>query len=194
MIAEYGGNTFTASIPLVKAMKLKQITSGFVTQEGHAISMSTEKLDACEELVQQLLPEKIVIFAHYKWEIAQIAKRVRKYCLPLIIYGGVKREDRDRYRHLFQTSDKFPVIICQLGAGGLGIDLFASRYEIFYSLDRQSDHLTQCIGRVYRTGQTKPVFIYYLLVKNSIDTVVYNSNKAKIDLSEYMVGKEIKLL
>lgn len=197
MIAEYGDNTFIASIPIVKTMRLKQIASGFsVNDEGKTIPISSEKADACEELMNELIEhgEKVVVFAHYKYELMEIAKRVKKLGhKPLIIYGGVSREDRDTMRKLFQEKDEFPVIICQLGAGGLGIDLFAARYGVFYSLDRQSDHLTQCIGRIYRNGQTKPVFLYYLIAKGTIDKVVYDSNKAKIDLAEYLVSQKLTI-
>lgn len=198
MIAEYGDNTIVASIPIVKALRLKQITSGFTVNDIHElISISEEKADACEALMGELITagEKVVVFAHYKYELMSIAKRVQKLGhKPLLIYGGVSRENRDRMRKLFQEDATYPVIICQLAAGGLGIDLFAARYGIFYSLDRQSDHLTQCQGRIYRRGQTKPVFFYYLIVRGTIDRIVYDSNKAKIDLSERLTTQEIKLL
>lgn len=197
MIAEYGENTFVASIPIVKIMKLKQLASGFsVNDEDNIVPISSEKADACEELMGGLIDagEKIVVFAHYKYELMEIAKRVKKLGhTPLIIFGGVSRENRDKMRKLFQEDSSYPVIICQLSAGGLGIDLFSARYSIFYSLDRQSDHLTQCIGRTYRNGQTRPVFFYYLVSEGTIDKVVYDSNKAKIDLAEYMISQKFTL-
>jgi SNF2 family DNA or RNA helicase len=56
---------------------------------------------------------------------------------------------------------------------------------IFASLPLKYIDLEQAIGRVYRTGQTKKVAIYYLL-QNGIDKTVLNILKNKRNVVEYL--------
>ena len=65
--------------PLVKVSKLRQIASGFIIDDnGKYHELASEKISMLEDLLNDILPNKIVIFAHYTHSIDAIYKLCKK--------------------------------------------------------------------------------------------------------------------
>lgn len=173
------GRKATAAIILTKMIRLRQITGGFVrvTNEDGSIEdvpIGTEKLDALGELLNIHCKEggyKVVIFAVFKWEVAQIKALCDKLKIPAIKDEGLKA---DRVR--FRDDSKIKVYIVPLSKGGIAVnELVAAHIGIFYSLDHSSDHIVQAMDRLHRPGQSKNVLYQFLAVKGTIDVKIYNA-------------------
>jgi SWI/SNF-related matrix-associated actin-dependent regulator 1 of chromatin subfamily A len=82
----------------------------------------------------------------------------------------------------FQEDDNCMVFIGQIKAAGVGITLSAAEIVIMNSLDWVPGNHEQAEDRAYRIGQNKTVNIYYMLIDDTIDTLVWNilNEKKKI--------------
>jgi SWI/SNF-related matrix-associated actin-dependent regulator 1 of chromatin subfamily A len=74
-------------------------------------------------------------------------------------------------------------------AGGLGLNLIGADTVIINDLDFNPAVNRQCEDRCHRVGQTKPVVVYRLLTKNSIDRKVYDLTERKMELDAQILGQ-----
>lgn len=64
------------------------------------------------------------------------------------------------------------VLICQIQAGGTGLNIQAASIVIFCEPQIKPSLTNQAISRVYRMGQVRNVLVYHLLCENTVDEAV----------------------
>ena len=79
----------------------------------------------------------------------------------------------------FQTNPNVFVFILSTRAGGLGINLIAADTVIFYDNDWNPTMDAQATDRAHRIGQTKPVSVYRLTTKDTIEERILKRAKQK---------------
>lgn len=182
------GTVATASIILTKMLRLSQITGGFVKDEnGQEIAIGREKLDVLRDLLISYVVEgeKVVIFARFRWELAQIKKLCNELGIKSVVFG---RKGGDEAKKQFKEDPSIKVFISQIASGGIGInELVAAHIGIFYSLDYSSDHLTQAKDRLHRPGQKQNVLYIYLLMDRTLDMQIYRRLQSHQNLADIIV-------
>jgi superfamily II DNA/RNA helicase len=167
-----------ASIPLVAAMKLSQITSGWTKNtEGKIVQVGSEKLEVATNLLEDWFDsdEKIVVAARWRWDIAKLVAFCQKQKVPVFeLHGGIARVDRDAGIKQFRALRKQPAcFIMQPSAGSLGIDLRTATMYMWYSLTNSYVDFTQGNDRVGLAEHSVP--FNYLIARNTVDQVLYDS-------------------
>lgn len=176
---------------LTKMLRLRQISCGFMTDDdGVKTQLGTSRLDRCVELLEDIMAgeSRCVIFAWSRWECEKLYALLQKNpihdAVPMLITGDTSDVARQTYRAAFGSQKKQKMIlIAQSRTISLGVnELVTSAYGIFLSLSQQRDDLVQAMARLDRQGQTRPVSLYFLVARGTIDQVVLQSHRDRTDL------------
>jgi len=157
-----------ALIP-VKMLRLKQITGHLrLIGEGERSS----KLEVLKQLLEPILKsgEKALIFTQFA-EMAKILYEELKNFHPFLIYGEVEQAERQARVNAF-SAFAGPAVMIMTEAGAYGLNLQAAPYVFHYDLPWSVAKLTQREDRAHRIGQTKPVTVYNLVARHTIDEYV----------------------
>ena len=196
------GEITEASIKLVQALRLQQITSGFVkTQptrdhpQGRLVAVGREKLRAIEDRLEDLLEadEKVVIGALFKADIARLLALGKKLGVPTFaIHGGVKQADRAPIPGQFAKVSGGAIFIGQPAAAGEAIDLSCASILQWYSLPSSWVNFKQFSDRIALSQ--KPTFHEFYLAAGTIDEDRYQTLLEDSDIGKKMIQSPERLL
>jgi SWI/SNF-related matrix-associated actin-dependent regulator 1 of chromatin subfamily A len=168
--------------------------AGMQALEALAKSVSTlrqftglQKVKGTVELVTQELEsgayEKIVIFAIHRGVIEELRQQLKKF-KPVTLYGGTDPKTRQKNIDKFQKNPRCKVFIGNIHAAGVAITLTAAHNVLFVEQDWVPGNNAQAAMRCHRIGQTKPVYVRFAGLANSIDEKIAQVLKRKTrDLS-----------
>ena len=150
------------------------------------------KVERAIELAKEIISngEKVVIFSEFKEPVYKLQKALSEYN-PLIGTGDIADSEFSSNIDKFQQDDKYKVFIGTCSKCGTGITLTAATYMIFIDTPWTYGEYQQCTDRIHRIGTTKPVFIYNLICKDTIDELVEYILEKKSTLATFVVDKEI---
>lgn len=178
---------------LVAVTKLAQITSGYyihpLANEPVRIEGENPKLDLLVDRVDAVVSSghKVIVWARYKIELADIVSRLEANGHKVVQYHGeVKKGERIEAIEQFENGDA-QVFVGNQQAGGTGITLVAASYVIYFSNNFSLRDRLQSEDRAHRIGQTKNVTYINICGKNTIDEVVVNALVNKQDVSRAII-------
>lgn len=152
------------------------------------------KIDRTVDLTKEILEsdenEKVVIFSNFKHPLECIAEELKMYN-PLICTGDFNDSDIAHKVDQFQNDDTHRIICATISKMGTGITLTRASYEIFMDSAWTAATNKQAEDRIHRIGSNKPVFIYYLWTKDTIDERVKEIVEDKEAISDFVVDNKI---
>ena len=187
------GDVIDAKMKAVSLMKLQQITGGFIQKQDVYLNdkeevvkqnvyfpLGGEKLEVLSDLIDRYVDEhKIIIGCRFLWEIAQIEMMLKRKKVDFrTIKGGVSGEDRTEAKRAFQSDKTTRVIIFQVSAA-TAMTLTAADIGILYSCTSKWDDYWQWLKRIHRIDQKKPVTIFKLIAKGTVDRDIYHKLQDK---------------
>ncbi|KAH8804756.1 SNF2 family N-terminal domain-containing protein [Xylogone sp. PMI_703] len=148
-------------------------------------------------LLDRLLPtlfargHKVLIFSQFKTQLdilEDYARDLRKWEVCRID-GGVAQDDRRRQIKEFNENPKFKLFLLSTRAGGQGINLASADTVILFDSDWNPQQDLQAQDRAHRIGQTKPVIIFRLATKGTVEEELLLSADAKRRLEKLVIKK-----
>lgn len=112
--------------------------------------------------------QKIVLFAWHR-DVVECLRIELKDWHPETLYGGMRVFARENAIKKFQKDPRCKVIICNLTAAGVAIDLSVANHVGFVEASYVPEDNTQACMRVYKYGQEKPVFARFFSLQHSVD-------------------------
>ncbi len=132
---------------------------------------------------------KALIFSQFTGALDLIEGGLNDVGFPSLRIDGSTR-DRQKMVDRFQESDEIPFFLLSLKAAGVGLNLTAADYVILMDPWWNPAVERQAIDRAYRIGQTKPVFVYRLIMKDSVEEKVRIMQAEKQDLADRLIQTE----
>ncbi len=160
----------------------------------HNTSIESSKLKVFATLIEELIGgrHKALVFSQFIGHLRIIREHLDKQG---IIYqyldGGTSSKKRKERVDAFQ-SGQGDLFLISLKAGGLGLNLTAADYVIHMDPWWNPAVEDQASDRAHRIGQTRPVTIYRLVCKNSIEEKIVRLHQEKRALaSNLLEGSDI---
>lgn len=148
-------------------------------------------------LLDRLLPSlfkrghKVLIFSQFKTQLdilEDYARDLRKWNVCRID-GSVAQDDRRQQIKEFNTNPEYMLFLLSTRAGGQGINLASADTVILFDSDWNPQQDLQAQDRAHRIGQTRPVVIYRLATKGTVEEELLMSADAKRRLEKLVIKK-----
>jgi len=151
------------------------------------------KLELLLDLLDELLQEgrKILLFSQFTSMLAIIEKAIIKRKISYVKLTGSSTK-RDKIIDKF-TNGEADIFLISLKAGGVGLNLIEADTVIHYDPWWNPAVENQATDRAHRIGQKKAVFVYKLIVENSIEQKIIELQKKKKVLQDGIYDKDGKL-
>ena len=179
LLDDFDRNRFTIlrSITLLRQLSLHP---SLVHQGGNGVPCA--KLDALVEQLGDVVGggHRALVFSQFTRFLGEVRERLERESIGSCYLDGRTRR-RERVLERFRAGDD-PVFLISLKAGGFGLNLTEADY--CFLLDPWWNPATenQAIDRTHRIGQTRPVNVYRLIARDTIEEKVVALARRKADL------------
>ena len=166
--AEIEGHEIEAVSAGSKSMKCRQIASGaaYTDDAGNWVAVHDEKLDAVEDIINELSGASVLVAYYFKSDLARLQKRLPQ---------GRYFDDNPRTLQAF-LDRKFSVLFIHPQSGGHGIDGMQNVCNniVVFSQTWDLESLQQVIERIGPTrqaqaGMNRPCFVHHVIGEGTIE-------------------------
>jgi superfamily II DNA or RNA helicase len=156
---------------------------------------SSAKLEALLEQLREVLEEghKALVFSQFTSLLRIVRDRLDRSGITYTYLDGATRDRQARVER-FQKDERCPLFLISLKAGGLGLNLTAAEYVFILDPWWNPAVEAQAVDRTHRIGQTRPVFAYRLIARDTIEEKVLQLQNAKRDLAASIIGADNSLI
>lgn len=153
---------------------------GFISELRHKLGL--RKVKQASKIIAELIDdgEDVIAFTWHR-DVAQLLAESLDYnkYTPLVITGETKSNDRQAKVDTFQTSKDHKLIIANIEAAGVGLNITKANRIVFVEASWTPVHNSQAISRAFRIGQTRNVTVNYLVYPDSLDHLILNAHLRK---------------
>jgi len=168
-IVQIQDETVSASQAGVLSNKLLQFCGGAVYCENENpneaprwVESHKTKINALADIVEEMSGDPLLVAYNYKHELFRLREK-----FP---YGKVLNTKADEEKW---NAGEIPLMFVQPQSVGHGLNLQAGGNNlVWFSLTWDLELYDQLNGRIDRQGQTKPVFIHHLVLRDTIEEKV----------------------
>ena len=193
-IAREGMNK--AKIQILEALlRLRQAACHPGLIDKSKVTNGSAKLDSLLAQLLEVMEEnhKVLVFSQFTSFLAIVRSRLDKEKVKYEYLDGRTR-DRKTPVDRFQTDPETKLFLISLKAGGLGLNLTAAEYVFLLDPWWNPAVEAQAIDRAHRIGQTRQVFAYRLIAKDTVEEKVLQLQQSKRDLADAIINADNSLI
>ncbi|SFV66829.1 COG0553: Superfamily II DNA/RNA helicases, SNF2 family [hydrothermal vent metagenome] len=148
------------------------------------------KLEIFLELIEELHAEgrKVLVFSQFTSMLSILEEEIKKRKFTYAKLTGATRKREEMIEKF--TKGEASIFLISLKAGGTGLNLVEADTVIHYDPWWNPAVENQATDRAYRIGQDKPVFVYKLIVENSIEEKILQLQEKKKSLQDGIYSHE----
>ena len=152
---------------------------------------SAPKFEVLLETLETLQAEnhKALVFSQFV-ETLKLVKRELDARNIRYVYLDGQTTNRQARVDLFQNDPAFPFFLISLKAGGVGLNLTAADYVIHLDPWWNPAVEMQASDRAHRIGQDKPVFIYKIIARDTVEEKILQLQEKKRQLVRSLIATE----
>jgi superfamily II DNA or RNA helicase len=156
---------------------------------------SSAKLDVLLPHLREVFDEghKTLVFSQFTSLLAIVKRRLDEEKIPYVYLDGRTRDRQARVQQ-FQEDPDCKVFLISLKAGGLGLNLTAADYIFLLDPWWNPAVESQAIDRAHRIGQTRPVFAYRIIARNTVEEKVLQLQAQKRALADAIITADNSLI
>ncbi len=156
---------------------------------------TSTKFDLVTEQLDNVIKDghKALIFSQFTTLLGLFAKELEKRGIEFEYLDG-KTFNREERVSNFQTNKKCQVFLLSLKAGGVGLNLTAADYVFILDPWWNPAAESQAIDRTHRIGQTKKVFAYKIIAKDTVEEKILALQEKKKNLAKAIISGDASLL
>jgi len=174
-------------------MKLRQICdSPAILNEPEKYPNHSIKLDElAREITENIGDHKALIFSQFLGMLALIREKLKELNVKFEYFdGSTSAHERERAIVNFQRDDSCRVFLISLKAGGVGLNLTAADYVYIVDPWWNPAVEQQAIDRTHRIGQTKNIFAYRMICKDTIEDKILSLQEKKRLLARDLIADD----
>jgi hypothetical protein len=176
--------------PAAAGMKLRQIANGFVYQNERALDVHDEKLQALENLLEEIGQKPVLILYEFQRDKERILEKIN----GCEILGGGTSPIREKALIQGFNSGTVTRLAGHPASMGVSLNLQGSCFHVvWYGIPWNLEHYDQAIARVWRQGQSSErVFVHHIVAKATKDEEVMLILKEKDRTQQGLLTKLAK--
>jgi SNF2 family DNA or RNA helicase len=176
-------------------LRLRQTACHPGLVDGNRIDEPAAKLETLLEQLGEVLAEghKVLVFSQFTSFLSIVRRQLDARSIPYEYLDGKTTDRQARVAH-FQEDPDCRLFLVSLKAGGQGLNLTAADY--IYILDPWWNPAVeaQAVDRAHRIGQTRRVFAYRLIAKDTVEEKILALQDRKRDLAESIVRADENMI
>lgn len=151
--------------------------------------IESSKLKVFGEMVEELLnnKHKVLVFSQFVGHLSILREFLDKKKIAYQYLDGSTPAKKRMERITDFQNGIGDLFLISLKAGGFGLNLTAADYVIHMDPWWNPAVEDQASDRAHRIGQTRPVTVYRLVVKDSIEQQIINLHQEKRDLAQSLL-------
>jgi SNF2 family DNA or RNA helicase len=185
----------TKLLVLEALLRLRQVACHPALVDRGRVDDPCAKLDLLLPQLTEVLAEghKVLVFSQFTSFLALLRRRLEDTGLSYLYLDG-KTRNRKELVEEFQSGNGSGLFLISLKAGGLGLNLTAADY--IYLLDPWWNPAVeaQAVDRAHRIGQTRPVFAYRLVARDTVEEKILELQAGKRALADAIVQADESLI
>ena len=149
------------------------------------------KFDILMETLETLQVEnhKALIFSQFVEILNLVRIELEERNIKYVYLDG-QTPNRQSRVDLFQNNSSYPFFLISLKAGGVGLNLTAADYVIHLDPWWNPAVEMQASDRAHRIGQDKPVFVYKIITRDSVEEKILQLQEHKRALVKNLISAE----
>ena len=184
MFMEFEGTEVEAFNAAAKSIKCLQLANGAVYKDdGTFLPVHDAKLDALGNVIEEAAGMPVLVAYHFKSDLARLRKR----------FKDGRELDKNPSTLRDWNKGKIPILFAHPASAGHGLNLQDGGNIIaFFGHWWDLEHYLQIVERIGPTrqlqaGYDRPVYIYNIRAKNTIDSLVIQSRTDKRSVQDLLM-------
>jgi non-specific serine/threonine protein kinase len=173
-------------------MKLRQICDSPAILKDESYPNESVKLtELTREIVENISNHKALVFSQFLGMLGLIKEELIRLKIDFEYFDGSSTiAERERAIERFQNDSNCRVFLISLKAGGVGLNLTAADYVYIVDPWWNPAVEQQAIDRTHRIGQTKNIFAYRMICKDTVEDKIIKLQEKKKSLAKALISDE----
>ncbi len=145
----------------------------------------TEKLNALQDIVDEANGAPVLVFYNYRSDLDRIKNQFKQ---------AVELDKEGKLLNAWNAG-RIPILLAHPASAGHGLNMQdGGNIVVWFGLNWSLELYQQANARLYRQGQTKPVFVHHIVAADTVDELVLDRLSNKRSVQDVLINalKETK--